>query len=109
MNGKTWHRIARTLADGNNYREVAVFSLAAATLVGVMMLMIFSLAILFLLGRISESPNANDIATLGVILGSFVSPLAGWIAYGFRKFVLALGLSAYPLALAALWIINAAA
>lgn len=109
MNGKTWRRIARNLADGNNYREVAVFSLAAATVFGLIMFMVSSLGVLFLIGRIGESANPDDIMLLGFILGLVVFPLAGWIAYGFRKFVLALGLSAYPLAAVALLVFSAAA
>ena len=109
MNGKTWRRMARTLTDGNNYREVAVFSLAAATVVGLIMLMVSSLSVLFLIGRIGENHDPHDIILVALILGLVAFPLAGWIAYGFRKFVLALGLSAYPLAVVALLILLAAA
>lgn len=109
MNGGTWGRVARTLADGDNYRVMAAMSLAVATAVGVFFLMISSLGVLFLIGRISESPTADDIVLLGLILGLGAFPLAGWVAYGFRKFILAFGLSLYPNVAAGLVIFNAAA
>jgi len=109
MTAKARRRLWNDLRDPRNYREVAIYTLAAASFVGFVVTYVSSLGLMFLVSRLWNQPSINDLLTLCLIAGFFLAPVAGWVALALRRYVSALLCSAYPLAWLCALIFNASA